>query len=113
MTFFIGLSTYNFWSLPFIIFSIVINKNSIINYLWLINSIFSLLYLYSVALYILKNSLKSGKVKFQDIVALILWASYFIVYTVASYKAVFEIIFCPFKWSKIKHGTSLEDFEKE
>ncbi|WP_324602885.1 glycosyltransferase family 2 protein [Rickettsia slovaca] len=42
---FIGLSTYNFWSLPFIIFSIVINKNSIINYLWLINSIFSLLYL--------------------------------------------------------------------
>ncbi|GAA5252295.1 glycosyltransferase family 2 protein [Candidatus Rickettsia kedanie] len=39
---FIGLSTYNFWSLPFIIFSIVINKNSIINYLWLVNSIFSL-----------------------------------------------------------------------
>ncbi|MFP3012728.1 MAG: glycosyltransferase family 2 protein [Rickettsia sp.] len=110
---FIGLSTYNFWSLPFIIFSIIINKNSIINYLWLVNSIFSLLYLYSTALYILKNSLKSGKVKFQDIVALILWASYFILHTVASYKAVFEIIFCPFKWSKTKHGTSLEDFEKE
>ncbi len=110
---FIGLSTYNFWSLPFIIFSIVINKNSIINYLWLVNSIFSLLYLYSTALYILKNSLKSGKVKFQDIVALVLWGSYFILHTIASYKAVFEIIFCPFKWSKTKHGTSLEDFEKE
>ncbi|MDE8611939.1 glycosyltransferase family 2 protein [Rickettsia felis] len=110
---FIGLSTYNFWSLPFIIFSIAINKNSIINYLWLINSIFSLLYLYSTALYILKNSLKSGKVKFQDIVALVLWGSYFILHTIASYKAVFEIIFCPFKWSKTKHGTSLEDFEQE
>ncbi|MGG2344869.1 glycosyltransferase [Rickettsia amblyommatis] len=92
---FIGLFTYNFWSVPFIIFSIVINKNSIINYLWRINSIFSLLYLYGTALYILKNYLKSGKVKFQDIVALILWASYFILHTVASYKAVFEIIFCP------------------
>ncbi|HJD58174.1 MAG TPA: hypothetical protein LFV92_03025 [Rickettsia endosymbiont of Ceroptres masudai] len=110
---FIGLSTYNFWSLPFIIFSIVINTNSIINYLWLVNSIFSLLYLDSTALYILKNSLKSGKVKFQDIVALILWASYFILHTIASYQAVFEIIFCPFKWSKNKHGTSLEDFEQE
>ncbi|CAK6506893.1 hypothetical protein [Rickettsia helvetica] len=77
---FIGLSTYNFWSLPFIIFSIIINKNSIINHLWLINSVFSLLYLYGTALCILKNSLKSGKVKFQDIVALILWASYFILH---------------------------------
>ncbi|WP_218460481.1 hypothetical protein [Rickettsia sp. TH2014] len=68
---------------------------------------------YSTALYILKNSLKSGKVKFQDIVALVLWDSYFILHTIASYKAVFEIIFCTFKWSKTKHGTSLEDFEKE
>ncbi|WP_016917452.1 glycosyltransferase family 2 protein [Rickettsia honei] len=60
----ITIYIYNFWSLPFIIFSIVINKNSIINYLCLINSIFLLLYLYGTALYILKNSLKSGKVKF-------------------------------------------------
>lgn len=43
---FIGLSTYNFWCLPFIIFSIIINKNPIIDYVWLVNSIFSLLYLY-------------------------------------------------------------------
>ncbi|WP_231283011.1 glycosyltransferase [Rickettsia parkeri] len=60
---FIGLSTYNFWSLPFIIFSIVINKNSIINYLWLINSIFSLLYLYGTALYIIKKFFKKRKSK--------------------------------------------------
>ena len=38
---------------------------------------------------------------------------YFILHTIASYKTVFEIIFCPFKWSKTKHGVSLEDFEKE
>jgi len=110
---FIGLSTYNFWCLPFVIFSIVTNKNFIINYLWLANSIFSLLYLYGTAFYILKNSLKSRKIKFQDIIALVLWGGYFILHTIASYKAVFEIIFCPFKWSKTKHGVSLENFEDE
>lgn len=109
---FIGLSTYNFWCLPFIIFSIIINKNSIIDYVWLVNSIFSLLYLYGTVIYILKNSLKFGKIKFQDLIALVLWAGYFILHTIASYKAVFEIIFCPFKWNKTKHGVSLEDFEE-
>lgn len=110
---FIGLSTYNFWCLPFIIFSIIINKNPIIDYVWLVNSIFSLLYLYGTVIYILKNSLKFGKIKFQDLIALVLWASYFILHTIASYKAVFEIIFCPFKWNKTKHGVSLEDFEEK
>lgn len=109
---FIGLSTYNFWCLPFIIFSIIINKNPIIDYVWLVNSIFSLLYLYGTVIYILKNSLKFGKIKFQDLIALVLWAGYFILHTIASYKAVFEIIFCPFKWNKTKHGVSLEDFEE-
>ncbi len=109
---FIGLSTYNFWCLPFIIFSIIINKNSIIDYLWLVNSIFSLLYLYGTVIYILKNSLKAREIKFQDLIALVLRAGYFILHTIASYKAVFEIIFCPFKWNKTKHGVSLENFEQ-
>lgn len=188
---FIGLSTYNFWCLPFIIFSIVINKNSVINYLWLVNSFFSLLYLYGTAFYIFKDSLKSRKIRknfeknsayrtaeyaiehnilensiqdrfrcesmenvklrkqkqilqnslayhtveyathnkkelkstqkisykkglmFQDLAAVFLWGGYFILHTIASYKAVFEIIFCPFKWSKTKHGVSIENFEDE
>ncbi|HJD55509.1 MAG TPA: palindromic element RPE5 domain-containing protein [Rickettsia endosymbiont of Pyrocoelia pectoralis] len=108
---FIGLSTYNFWGLPFIIFSIITNKNSIINYLWLVNSIFSLLYLYGTAFYISKSCFRMRTVKLQDIIALILWGSYFILHTIASYKAVFEIIFYPFKWNKTKHGVSLENFE--
>ncbi|XVN40953.1 MAG: hypothetical protein RCO49_09660 [Rickettsia endosymbiont of Argas persicus] len=110
---FIGLSTYNFWCLPFVIFSIVVNKNSVINYLWLVNSIFSFLYLYGIAIYILKNSLKSQKIMLQDLVSVVLWGGYFILHTIASYKAVFEIIFCPFKWSKTKHGVSVENFEDE
>ncbi|MCX4084112.1 hypothetical protein N7281_04510 [Rickettsia hoogstraalii] len=55
---FIGLSTYNFWSLPF-----VINKNSIINYLWLVNSIFSLLYLLWYCSVYIKEFFKKRKSK--------------------------------------------------
>ncbi|WP_342270217.1 glycosyltransferase family 2 protein [Rickettsia endosymbiont of Orchestes rusci] len=50
---FIGLSSYCFWCLPFVIFTIIINKNPIINYLWLINGFFAFLYLYGSACYIL------------------------------------------------------------
>lgn len=51
-------------------------------------------------------------VKLQDIIALILWGGYFILHTIASYKAVFEIIFYPFKWNKTKHGVSLENLDE-
>ncbi|MFY9589935.1 glycosyltransferase family 2 protein [Rickettsia endosymbiont of Halotydeus destructor] len=108
---FIGLSSYSFWCLPFIIFTIIINENPIINYLWLINGFFAFSYLYISACYIIMTYRKRAKLRFLDIIALILWPSYFILHTIASYKAFWEIIFQPFKWNKTKHGVSMQNFD--
>ncbi len=108
---FIGLSPYCFWCLPFVIFTIIINKNPIINYLWLINGFFAYSYLYISACYILKTYRNKAKLHFLDIIALILWPSYFILHTLASYKAIWEIIFQPFKWNKTKHAVSRQNFD--
>lgn len=110
---FIGLSTYSFLGVPFIIVTIIINQNLIIKYLWLINSYFISIYLYGSTFYILNTSWKTKKVKFIDIIALILWPFYFLLHTIASYKAIWEIIFRPFKWNKTKHGVSIQNFERE
>jgi cellulose synthase/poly-beta-1,6-N-acetylglucosamine synthase-like glycosyltransferase len=110
MNIFIGLSTYSFFCLPFLLLTRVFNTNPIINYLWLINSFFALSYLYYVAFYILYLSCGSLRnFKKLDILGFMLWPFYFILHSVASYIAVCEIIVKPFKWNKTKHGLSSLD----
>jgi cellulose synthase/poly-beta-1,6-N-acetylglucosamine synthase-like glycosyltransferase len=107
---FIGFSSYGFYSLPFLIITIRINKLNIINYLWLINIFFALSYLYCTAFCILLNKRhKMSNFQKLDILALLFWPFYFLLHTLASYKAIWEIIFTPFKWNKTKHGISSKD----
>jgi hypothetical protein len=88
------------------------NTINIINYLWIINSFFAISYLYGTAFFILLN--QKGKITnfcTLDISALLLWPCYFLLHTIASYKAIWEIIFTPFKWDKTTHGISKLDFD--
>ena len=70
----------------------------------MINTFFAVSYLYGSAFFILSK--KNGKMtdlRLLDIYALILWPCYFLLHTIASYKAIWEIIFQPFKWDKTDH----------
>ncbi|WP_375326209.1 glycosyltransferase family 2 protein [Candidatus Tisiphia endosymbiont of Nemotelus uliginosus] len=104
---FVGFSSYSFCFLPFLIIIIKINNFSIIHYLWVINTFFTFSYLYGSAFFILlikKNKINNFKI--LDIIALLLWPCYFLLHTIAGYKAIWEISFIPFKWNKTKHGVS-------
>lgn len=102
---FVGLSAYNFFCLPWVIFFIYINDNEVLSYLWLINSLFAFTYLYAVAAYILLKEKADRKLlPFWSWVCLSLWPLYFLLHTVACYKAVWEICTRPFKWNKTEHG---------
>lgn len=106
---FIGLSFYNFYCLPFLIVTTITNNCKLIAYLWLINSFFAFSYLYASAFFILKRSKdKAKKFLLLDVIALIIWPFYFILHSVACYKAIWESIFRPFEWNKTKHGASEE-----
>jgi cellulose synthase/poly-beta-1,6-N-acetylglucosamine synthase-like glycosyltransferase len=53
---FVGISTYSFCCLPWILLMVVKNSNPIINYLWLFNSFFAFSYVYATAYHILLKS---------------------------------------------------------
>lgn len=109
---FVGISSYNFYCLPWLLLMIIKNSNPIIDYLWLGNSFFAFSYLYGSALHILINL--KGKIRnFQvlDFLALILWPFYFLCHTVASYIAIWESIVRPFKWNKTEHGVSSDSID--
>ncbi len=106
---FVGIASYNFYCLPWLLLLIIINSNPIIDYLWLVNSFFAFSYSYGSAFYVLINL--QGKIsnfRMLDYLALILWPFYFVFHTIASYIAIWESIIRPFEWNKTEHGVSLE-----
>ncbi|RTK92775.1 MAG: glycosyltransferase [Rickettsiales bacterium] len=107
---FVGLSTYSFFFLPWLLLILFFKLNSAIYYLWFINSFFSYIYMYTIAYIVLsaQKSLVIFKSKI-DFIAFTIWPLYFILHTIASYRAVYEIIISPFKWNKTTHGA--KDYE--
>jgi cellulose synthase/poly-beta-1,6-N-acetylglucosamine synthase-like glycosyltransferase len=105
---FVGLSTYSFLALPWLLFIPVLNPSPFIYYLWIINAIFSFSYMYSIAYFILykENSWSPAK-----LFTLLIYPFYFILHTIASYRAICEIITVPFQWNKTPHGEGFEDLE--
>ena len=106
----IGISSYSFYCMTFVLLKLVLDLNPIINYLWFINSFLSLFYLCGTAFYIL--SCLRGRLrnfKMLDILGIIFWPFYFILHVIASYIAIWETITKPFKWNKTKHGVSLHE----
>jgi cellulose synthase/poly-beta-1,6-N-acetylglucosamine synthase-like glycosyltransferase len=102
----LGFSSFGFCAMPWMLFAI---SKMEINYIILnissANIFLSLLYIYFAAFFILKK--KKGMVrnfKLLDICALIIWPCYFILHSIAAYKALWELAFKPFAWNKTQHG---------
>jgi cellulose synthase/poly-beta-1,6-N-acetylglucosamine synthase-like glycosyltransferase len=104
---FIGLSSYNFYCLPWLIAIILLNTNILISALWVINSVISFVYVYGTVFHVLIHE-RTVKTKFSllEYIALMFYPFYFVLHTVACYKAIWEIVTKPFKWNKTKHGES-------
>ncbi len=108
---FVGLSTYSFFFLPWLILFLCLDLHPVVYYLWLVNSFFSVSYMYTIAYIVISNGTSPVIIRsLSDIIVFICWPLYFILHTIASYRALWEIIISPFKWNKTPHGTSnIED----
>lgn len=105
---FVGFSAYSFLSLPWLLLVPVFSPPPLLVYMWVINAIFTLMYMYSVAYVVLRET-KWSLLKFG---ALIIYPFYFILHIIASYRAVWEIMTSPFKWNKTPHGENIEELEE-
>lgn len=104
---FVGLSSYSFLSLPWLIIGIYVSHEKWVVYSLLISSILSVAYMYSTAFIVMWD--QAGKVKDlsrMDVLVLLCWPFYFLLHTVASYIALYQSVSNPFKWNKTRHGVS-------
>jgi cellulose synthase/poly-beta-1,6-N-acetylglucosamine synthase-like glycosyltransferase len=106
--FFIFLPTYNFMVLPWLLWFGFYHYEIIwLRELFHIALLQSLFFNYFVAIYVIYENYKDGsEVDMRDIMAIFLWPFYFILHTIASYIAIWELVIDPFRWNKTKHGTS-------
>lgn len=109
---FVGLSSYSFFSLPWLIAIGFFKLNNWIYILWMVNSFFSLSYLYCTAMFIIYRE-KGGiaKLALIDYCVVLLWPLYFALHSIASYRALWECLFSPFKWNKTRHGVSTKELD--
>ena len=104
---FVGFSSYSFFCMPWLISLYLFKLDQYIYYLWIINTVFSLTYVYSSVYYIAKQK----KFVVLNFFILLLWPLYFVLHTVAAYWAIVEIFITPFKWNKTKHGVSVNELD--
>jgi cellulose synthase/poly-beta-1,6-N-acetylglucosamine synthase-like glycosyltransferase len=104
---FVGLSSYSFFSLPWLLFIGFLDLDWWIYELWIINSLFSLVVLWSTAIFAMIQG-KGGvkKLSVIDWFTLLVMPLYFILHTIASYMALWECVADPFRWNKTRHGVS-------
>lgn len=103
----VGLGTYAFLIFPWLIITASYLSAGFLDSLLLVNTTFALSYMYGVALTILKrDKLGLSFLSKQDIGAFLVWPLYFILHTIASYRALFELVTQPFQWNKTEHGVT-------
>ncbi|MFK7973839.1 MAG: glycosyltransferase family 2 protein [Rickettsiaceae bacterium] len=102
----LGLSTYSFLLLPWLLLVIwYCNVDYYIQYLWLTNSFCAISYMYAMAYIIISDDNSPTRIRsILDLLAFLIWPMYFILHTLASYKAIWELVISPFKWNKTPHG---------
>lgn len=109
----VGISSYSFCCLPWLLLFSMTNSFSLVNYIILINSVFAFSYIYATACYVLLQ--KTGNLrnfKILDYIGLLLFPFYFLLHTLASYMAIWETLARPFEWNKTEHGVSKHDSKK-
>lgn len=90
---FVGLTSYSFIILPFYILAMMYGSES--------NQILAHCNLYLTIFYMYFSALLSIRIK--DCMMLPLWPFYFLLHIIASYIALYELLFKPFSWNKTKH----------
>jgi len=109
---FVGLSTYSFFCLPWLLLVLMFNINYPIYYMWLVNSLFSFSYMYAIGYFVLvKNKTTFRHLSWLEWITLLCWPLYFILHTVASYRAIWETLISPFEWNKTPHGKSIDELD--
>ena len=109
---FVGLSTYSFFCLPWLLLVLMLNINYAIYYMWLVNSMFSFSYMYAIAYFVLTKDKPGFRyLSPMEWITLIFWPLYFALHTIASYRAIWETLVSPFKWNKTPHGQSINELD--
>lgn len=104
---FVCLIPYSFFSVPWIFASTYLDINSYVMNLVLINYAFSIFYMYTTSIVYLLHSIGGIKnISIYDIWIILIWPSYFLLLSAASYIALWQCITNPFKWNKTFHGES-------
>lgn len=104
---FVGFSSYSFICMPWLVMVFLFKMNKYIYYLWALNTVFSLAYMYSSIYYIAKKK-TSISIRFWIIA---LWPLYFVLHSIAAYMAIFQTFSSPFKWNKTQHGVSATELD--
>jgi cellulose synthase/poly-beta-1,6-N-acetylglucosamine synthase-like glycosyltransferase len=106
--FFIFLPTYNFVVFPWLLcFGLYYYDVKWLQEAFDMAMIQSLAFNYFAATWVLWRDYKNGiQIKFDDFKAIFYWPFYFLLHTIASYIALWELLRDPFKWNKTTHGTS-------
>ena len=80
--------------------------------MWLVNSIFSFSYIYAIGYFVLaKNKTTFQHLSWIEWITLFCWPLYFVLHTIASYRAIWETLIAPFKWNETPHGKSIDDID--
>ncbi len=107
---FVGLSTYSFLCMPWLLLILTLDIHYSINYISLLNSIFSFFYMYFIGFFALSRQNKGFKIlSLIESITLVFWPFYFILHTIASYRAIWEALVSPFEWNKTPHGKNIDD----
>lgn len=108
---FVGLSTYSFLFLPWLLALLILNLSPAWRFLWLINSLCLVFYMYVTAYFTMSRQNSFVKLNtIKNYFVFFLWPCYFILHTIAAYRSVWEVLKSPFKWNKTPHG-NYEKFE--
>ena len=110
---FVGISTYIFIFLPWLLLFVLQDVSIFMLWLWLLNGFLGLAYMY-ISAYVVMSP-KQAFVKLGNLdnyCVFFLWPFYFLLHTIASYRAIWEVIKSPFQWNKTPHG-SYEKLKEE
>lgn len=102
-----AVANYSFYIMPWLLIYGFHKVNSLGKTICAVNIIFAFSYAYSNVFHILittKNSVRNFTL--MDWVSFVFYPFYFILHTIACYKAILELIIAPFRWNKTKHGDS-------
>lgn len=109
---FVGFATYSFFIIPWHFLAMIYGLSLENQFLSELSIYITILYMYfSASIIIVNDTHYFKKVHFWDVIALLIWPLYFLLHSVASYKALWELLTRPFSWNKTEHAVSHEDYE--